>query len=43
MTVTMDTDNDKSFGGNNEICSFQIDIDKETQPTEIFSTDFKTS
>ncbi len=43
MTVTKDANNDKSFGGNNEVCSFQINIDTETQPTEMFSTDFKTS
>jgi len=41
MTVTKDTDTDKKFGDKDEVSSFQIDIDKQNQPTEIFSTDFK--
>lgn len=41
MTVTADSDKNKSFGDKDEVSSFQIDVDKETQPVEIFSSDFK--
>ena len=41
MAVTKDTDNNKEFESEDEVCSFQIDIEKEKLPTEIFSTDFK--
>ncbi len=41
MTVTKDSDKNKEFGNQDEVCSFQIDIDKETSPTEIFSAEFK--
>ena len=41
MTVTKDSDKNRKFGEKDEVTTFQIDIDKETQPTEIFSTEFK--
>lgn len=42
MTVTRDSDKNKKFGDKDEITAFQIDMDKETQPSEIFSSEFKT-
>lgn len=41
MALTKDSDKDRKFGEKDEVTTFQIDIDKETQPTEIFSTEFK--
>jgi hypothetical protein len=41
MVATKDSDKNKKFGDKDEVSSFQIDIDKETLPTEIFSIDFK--
>lgn len=41
MTATKDSDKNRKFNDKDEVAAFQIDIDKETQPSEIFSTDFK--
>ena len=41
MAVTKDSDKNRKFGEKDEVTTFQIDIDKESQPTEIFSTEFK--
>ena len=41
MAVTKDSDKNRKFRDKDEVTTFQIDIDKETQPTEIFSTEFK--
>ncbi len=41
MAVVKDSDKNRKFGDKDEVTTFQIDIDKETQPTEIFPTEFK--
>ncbi|MBL0306460.1 MAG: hypothetical protein IPQ25_10625 [Chitinophagaceae bacterium] len=41
MAVTKDSDKNRKFGDKDEVTTFQIDIEKEAQPTEIFSTEFK--
>jgi hypothetical protein len=41
ITVTKDSDNNKKFDESDEVASFQIDIDKEVNATEIFPADFK--
>lgn len=41
MAVSKDSDKNRKFGDTDDVATFQIDIDKETQPREIFSTEFK--
>ena len=41
MTLTKDTNADKEFDENDEVASFEINIDKDSAATEIFSQQFK--
>lgn len=41
MTVKKDSDNDKEFDDDDEISTFEIDINKETEPRQVFFDDFK--
>ena len=41
MTVKKDTDKNKKFDENDEVSTFEIIPGKETEPREIFSTEFK--
>jgi hypothetical protein len=41
MTLTKDNNADKEFGENDEVASFEINIDKNSTATEIFSQQFK--
>ena len=43
MAVTKDSDNNKKFEDKDEVTTFQIDIDKDSKPTEIFSSEFKNN
>ena len=41
LTVRKDSDKNNKFDGKDEVTTFEVDIDKGTQPKEVFSTDFK--
>ena len=41
MTVKKDSDKNNKFDEKDEVTTFEIEIDKGTEPKEIFSTDFK--
>lgn len=41
MTVKKDSDKNNKFDDNDEVTTFEVEIDKETEPHEVFSTDFK--
>ena len=41
MTVRKDSDKNKKFDEKDEVITFEVEIDKGTEPKEVFSTDFK--
>ena len=41
LTVRKDSDKNNKFDDKDEVTTFEVDIDKGTQPKEVFSTDFK--
>ncbi len=41
MTVKKDSDKNNKFDENDEVTTFEVEIDKGSEPKEIFSTDFK--
>jgi hypothetical protein len=41
LTVKKDSDNNNKFDEKDEVTAFEVEIDKGTEPKEIFSTDFK--
>ncbi|MEY4904246.1 MAG: hypothetical protein RLZZ292_2061 [Bacteroidota bacterium] len=41
MIVRKDSDNNAKYDNNDEVSTFEIDMDKETTPREVFSTAFK--
>ena len=43
LTVRKDSDKNNKFDDKDEVTTFEVDIDKGTQPKEVFSTDFKNN
>ena len=43
MTLTKDSNNDKDFGETDEVTTFEINIDTESAPREIFAPGFKNN
>ena len=41
MTVKKDSDKNNKFDEKDEVTTFEVEIDKGTEPKEIFSSDFK--
>jgi hypothetical protein len=41
LTVRKDSDKNNKFDDKDEVTTFEVDIDKGTEPKEVFSTDFK--
>ncbi len=41
MTVRKDSDKNNKFDNKDEVSTFEINIDKDTTPKEVFTTDFK--
>ena len=41
LKVKKDSDKNNKFDGNDEVTTFEVDIDKGTEPKEVFSIDFK--